>query len=325
MSHEAPQFAYYVTTAPPDNYHPQNAGYNNRYPATIHAEPQAANVNPHLIQTMERRQWRDSIFNWGANIAPSCIFAVFCQCIILGQISQASGFAPFPLICCSYILIYIFFIILGAYFFGIQTLIWVAVALLIWAIRSRIRKNENIAGDVCEDGCVSFFCQSCAISQMARHLYQYREPCDEIVCSEDGRPSYLHEQRRVAPPPPLPPWQQHQQQLNQNAAATAMMAMQSPYSAQYVGGPPPQSTTAILVQPPQQPTIVKANWEQNIGGASAYAYSPPTQPQYNNNQPPIASAAPTIVPYPPQVQPQAQARSQYYEEEDAPPPQGKRG
>jgi Cys-rich protein (TIGR01571 family) len=315
MSQEAPQFAYYVSTAPPNNYvttaapnntQPQyhTGHYTNRYPAnaTVFAEQQT-----HVIQTMDHRSWRDTICDWPSNFAPSCIMALFCQCFILGQISQASGFAPFPLICCSYILVYFFFMILGAYFFGVQTFIWVIIGLLIWNLRMRIRKNENIAGNGCEDLLVSFFCQACAISQMARHLYQYREVCDEIVCTEDGRPSYHQQQQVVAP---APSWQQNQQYLNQAAAAAAMASMQSPYPAQYVGNPPPQSTTAQLVQPPHQPTIVKANWEQNIGGASAYPYSPPSA------QGPPQAMVGTTAPYPPQVQ--VHARAQYYEE-DAPP------
>jgi Cys-rich protein (TIGR01571 family) len=234
----------------------------------------------------------------------------FCQCILLGQISQASGFAPFPMICCGYVSLYILFIILGSYYFGLQTLLWVLIAFLIWSLRNKVRQSRNIAGDDCEDCAVSFFCQACAISQMARDLYQYREQCDEFVCSEDGRPSYFQNQGGVAP---TPTWQHNPQPQQLYYAQTGGGHV---HPAQYVGYPPPQSTTAHLVQPPQQPTIVKATWEENIGGASAYPYSPSpgvvgtAAPTIVSIQPTSNSSSPYASPAPP--------RTQYYEEEDPP-------
>jgi Cys-rich protein (TIGR01571 family) len=294
--------------------HPQQAYAlpTQNYP-TQQNFARAAPMPQHIVQQPnQRRPWNDSLFSCFNNLLPSCFMSFFCQCILLGQISQASGFAPCLIVGCGYVGFFIFFLILGAYLFGIQALLWVTIAFLIWALRKRVRSTRNIAGDDCEDCAVSFFCQACAISQMARDLYQYREQCDEFVCNEDGRPSYSQNQGGVAP---TPTWQHNPQPQQLYFAQTGGGGHVHP--AQYVGYPPPQSTTAQLVQPPQQPTIVKASWEENIGGASAYPYSPSPANQ-------VASTAPTIVsiqPMPNSNSPYAspaQSRSPYYEEEDPP-------
>lgn len=300
-----PSQVYVIQTN--SNYPPQT------YPATIvNSTPSypTVNNNTYNLQNNERRDWRESLFGCGNNIIPSCCMSFFCQCLILGQLSQISGFAPFPIICCGYVFIYILFIILGAYVYGVQALIWLCVALIIWAIRKKFRTNQNIAGNDCEDCVTSFFCQSCAISQMAREFYQYREVCDEFVCSEDGKPSYFNNGNNQGN---TPTWQQPPQ-------PRPMYFSQSPshYPSQYVAyAAPPQTTTAQYVQPPAQPTVVKGGWEGNIGGASAYPYTPSNQPgivgtvtptvvsvHSSSSTSPHASAAPA----PPRAQ-------QYYEEE----------
>ena len=264
-----PQQVYIISQSPPPPSQP-GVYYASRpqptaYPTQIQGAP--PNVTGTYALPDHSGQWRDGLCDCFSNIFPSCFMSFFFQCVILGQVSENIHFAPCGFICCGYIGFVILFLILGGYYFGLQVLIWVCVGFLIWGIRNQLRNTQRIPGNPCEDCLVSFFCQGCAVSQMARHLFKYRETCDEISCSNDGRPSYFS-------------------QLPQNQTAGSTPSWQNQPNLQphqvYTQPHQPQVTTASYTSPyaPQQqqpqygqPSVSKAGWQENIGGAAATPYN----------------------------------------------------
>jgi hypothetical protein len=44
----------------------------------------------------------------------------------------------------------------------------------------------SLPGDGCQDCLCSLCCQCCTIAQMARHLYNYPDSCDDCAWENDG-------------------------------------------------------------------------------------------------------------------------------------------
>jgi Cys-rich protein (TIGR01571 family) len=45
----------------------------------------------------------------------------------------------------------------------------------VWQLRSKVRTTFQLPGNCLTDCCVSFFCSSCAIAQMATHVKSYKK------------------------------------------------------------------------------------------------------------------------------------------------------
>lgn len=263
--------------------------------------------NNYTIQNQNQSgHWRDGLCDCFTNIFPSCAMSFFFQCVVLGQISENINFAPCGIVCCGYVGLWILFLILSAYLAGFQWALWISIAFLIWALRNHLRSTQRISGNPLEDCFVSFFCQGCAVAQMARHLFQYREVCDEISCSNDGRPSYFN-------------------QINQNQNQTPAWQVQRPNPPNqiYIQPQQPQYATAYTsqyVQPQTSeasPPITKSGWQDNIGGAST-PYNPQNHGAVSPSQITITASPapqyPTIVVAQP-VQQLTHVPSRYQEED----------
>jgi Cys-rich protein (TIGR01571 family) len=161
---------------------------------------------PQVFISYQGIQWHDSLYHFYHNILPSCIISLLFPYILLGQIAQSIHCTQCPFI----VFLFLGYVLILAYILPLSSLVfflslWIGISLLIWIIRLQFRRRKNISGDWLNDCIVSFFCQSCVISQMARHLYRYREVFDEIPCGKNGWPSYItSEQIEPSQRPPSP-------------------------------------------------------------------------------------------------------------------------
>mmetsp|Transcript_17225 Transcript_17225/g.25762 ORF Transcript_17225/g.25762 Transcript_17225/m.25762 type:complete len:214 (+) Transcript_17225:170-811(+) len=169
-----PSHAYYVEASP--------ANPATGYTATgTFSQNASANLVRPSNPGPPQGRWKDDICNWASNLWPSC----GCLCVVFGgwlvaQIAHKTGYLRFDTIIMPYIIIYIIISILAIFFGNIVYLVpFFIVFFLAMALRFHVVKKYNIA----QYGCfleflIAFFCCPCSISQMARHVYGYREVLD---------------------------------------------------------------------------------------------------------------------------------------------------
>jgi len=115
------------------------------------------------------KQWKDGLFECCNNCVPSCCMSYWCPCVITGQMRQKMNVGA----CKS--------TILGGFLCGFPMSTAHACQL-----RGVIRERDLIPGSNCEDCLVVYFCTFCAISQMARHVYDYKPQHNDCLWTPTG-------------------------------------------------------------------------------------------------------------------------------------------
>jgi Cys-rich protein (TIGR01571 family) len=113
--------------------------------------------------------WKDNISCWCLQLYPTCIWSIFCPCILAGQVSETIQWRKSSSI--------IFYFCLGVLAIGLFTyfsksiglLLFISVILftLAFQLRSNLRRFLRLPGDACSDCCLSFCCPWCVIAQVS--------------------------------------------------------------------------------------------------------------------------------------------------------------
>lgn len=136
------------------------------------------------IQRPPANRWGDEICDWPKNLFPSCWCACCCHygVCLLGQMAQKTGFGNFNTVVWTYVFLFIFALILQLVFRGSGAILWIPFSYcLIYSIMLRlhiVRLHDIRQGGSFAECCWGFWCYSCSVSQMARHLYGYRKVLD---------------------------------------------------------------------------------------------------------------------------------------------------
>jgi Cys-rich protein (TIGR01571 family) len=109
-------------------------------------------------------EWAVDLCGCFTHCIPNCCMAFFCPCISLAQVSARLGIASFT---CTLVWLLLSLSISG----GVTSAM---LFLWIWHARSTTRERFRIPGDCFADCCVSFWCSSCALAQMATHVKSYK-------------------------------------------------------------------------------------------------------------------------------------------------------
>jgi len=116
-------------------------------------------------------QWKDGLCDCSNNCMPSCCMSCWCPCVMTGQIREKLQIGSFSKtvavgLCC-----------------GLPFSNYYA-----YKARGIIRQRFHISGSSCVDCFVVHFCTVCALSQMARHIYDYRKCNDGCIWTKQGEP-----------------------------------------------------------------------------------------------------------------------------------------
>ena len=178
---------------------------------TSHLSSQEYNLLPHPTTTsnntttnhINKIQFHDSLFNCHTNLWPSCACVFFGGPIftmyLAAQISDKIKLIKHHRLFGIYILFYILCILISIIFFIViyerdgkedfdeAYLIAYGPSHIMFFyyiyLRLEFVKRLNIDEDECTSICIGWFCSSCSICQMARHLWKY-----EFILDGDGRP-----------------------------------------------------------------------------------------------------------------------------------------
>jgi Cys-rich protein (TIGR01571 family) len=177
------QYSQPVATSPAAySQQPQAVGYSAQpYGGQPYgAQGQAYGVQGQALQGPPQGHWKDGICDCCSNLYPSCWCATCCMhgAWITAQMAQKTNYASFRTILAVYWVIAIICwgvgIILGntGWFVLPAVFIWV----LSWFLRVHVAKYYNITqnGSFVEC-CTAFWCCTCSLAQMARHMYGYRK------------------------------------------------------------------------------------------------------------------------------------------------------
>jgi Cys-rich protein (TIGR01571 family) len=146
------------------------------------------------LSGLQQDVWRDTIFHWCCQIYPTCLWSLFCPCILAGQVAETihwhksmtvilyAGIALTLLIVCIFV-----FDSLGLILF-----IFLVFFSIAFQLRSNLRRTLRLPGDPCSDCFLSCCCSWCVIAQAARHVFIFQSPCDCLPW------------RVIEPSPPLP-------------------------------------------------------------------------------------------------------------------------
>jgi Cys-rich protein (TIGR01571 family) len=112
--------------------------------------------------------WRDPIWCWCNQCIPSCCMSFFCPCILAGQVAEKMRWMK----CCSVVncafgsvfLFFMFAFILRSQ--SVLIFIGLVLSYLAWSLRTRVREQFRIRGDVFSDCLLSFCCPHCVIAQV---------------------------------------------------------------------------------------------------------------------------------------------------------------
>lgn len=164
-------------------------------PAYVVGGAQPVSAQPMYVQpngnaaTIQRQRpvgrWGDNICDWPTNLYPSCYCSccVCCGMWIVAQMAQKTGCSTFRNIAWGWLICgivgFILALVLGSgNWIYIIPLIYMLITQIV--LRIHIAKRDNITemGGCFGECCVGFWCMSCSISQMARHLYGYNKVLD---------------------------------------------------------------------------------------------------------------------------------------------------
>jgi len=174
---------------------PANARFYS-HPTIVSNNQVLHSSNPTAIDRPNNRprprdgKWLDSICDWPSNIFPSC-WCACCCCYgmwLVGQMSEKTGFASFNKVFGAYSVIFLISFILELAI-GTTVIIWlplltalgISIALRLHIVRKYgiTECDQNHSGlNQFGECCCGFWCWSCSVSQMARHLYGYSKVLD---------------------------------------------------------------------------------------------------------------------------------------------------
>ncbi|EQC37827.1 hypothetical protein SDRG_04851 [Saprolegnia diclina VS20] len=147
-------------------------------------------------------QWKAGICGCFTDVIPNCCMAYWCPCVSLAQIvhriglgSYMTGLFVFGLV--SVAGQYVTYTNQG-YVFDTQYSYWAAVSssaglacgICVMIVRNIVRSKLQIPGNCCVDCLCGFFCNCCAIAQMATQVHAY----DKGTCAfgpKDTLPGYM--------------------------------------------------------------------------------------------------------------------------------------
>lgn len=181
----------------PVAYGAQPAYVTGQQPAYVVGGAQPVAAQPMYVQSngvpanmaVQRQRpvgrWGDNICDWPTNLYPSCYCSccVCCGMWIVAQMAQKTGCSSFRNIAWGWFICGIVGFILALILANGNWIIYIpAIYMCITAIvlRIHIAKRDNITemGGCFGECCVGFWCMSCSIAQMARHLYGYTKVLD---------------------------------------------------------------------------------------------------------------------------------------------------
>jgi len=145
--------------------------------------------------------WKDGLCDCCSQCSPSCCLATWCPCILLGQIYQKLNQGKCVHVVAAFVAGYLLYSILLVTIpqaaNSINGIIAIGLFVLTCALRGTLRRQMNIQGSDCDDCCVSFWCQCCALAQMARQLHDYRRSWAGCPLNETGNPDHFYARPNV--------------------------------------------------------------------------------------------------------------------------------
>lgn len=156
---------------------------------------QPINGQPPADQQVENQRprpppgrWADSICDWPNNMYPSC----YCVCCcwfgmwLNAQMAQKTGCASFTAVMWCFAGIWVFAFIIGLLFGSAFIVVIPLVCAFLFALGLRLHVVRQQGITECGEGCINycgefccaFWCWYCSVTQMARHLYGYKQVLD---------------------------------------------------------------------------------------------------------------------------------------------------
>lgn len=153
-------------------------------------QPPATGTGVYAGYDAPRGHWRDTICDCGKNLWPSCCCVFlngwgFLLMFYAGQISTRLGYVKLTHLVGVYALLLLicFFVSIAG---SAQHQNWDAVYLMpglftfifLIMLRFQFVHFHNINENGCETCCIAFWCSSCSLCQMGRHMYGYTKLFD---------------------------------------------------------------------------------------------------------------------------------------------------
>jgi hypothetical protein len=162
----------------------------NSQPVYVHSNGQPIVNGPQGAYPVAQRQrpinrWADNICDWPTNLYPSC-YCTLCACCgiwLVSQMAQKTGCSTFRNVFIGWIACCIFGFILavitgGGGFVYYIPMIYMFITAIVLRVHLARRDNITEHGGCFGECCVGFWCWSCSVAQMARHLYGYQKVLD---------------------------------------------------------------------------------------------------------------------------------------------------
>lgn len=141
-----------------------------------------ANQLAHLAEWTELTSFRDGIFDCFENLSPSCIWATFLSCCLIGQITEKLNVFSCKVVTSVLVLLAVLGNIPSLAF--TQSIFYFSFISLLFYLRMKVRSRFHDSNSSCgdfsrnpgdvDDCCLSFWCSCCALAQLARHIYNYK-------------------------------------------------------------------------------------------------------------------------------------------------------
>lgn len=190
---------YYASSVPGAAYNPAYVNQQPQYPHGInHAYPANPNggggqyyAHTDRLPPPPYGQWESNICNWPANLWPSCYCACCCYCgiYLIAQMAEKTKCMRFHYVLLVWGIAVVVGIIIQALspgaalsfvYLPATVSIIIAIALRLHIVHTTgIRECGNPGCmNNCGECCCGFWCHSCSVAQMARHLYGYSKILD---------------------------------------------------------------------------------------------------------------------------------------------------
>jgi len=141
------------------------------------AQPLVSVVPQASRAVSQQGQWKDGPFDCSNNLFPSFCMSCWFPCVMTGQIRQKLKVGRFR------------DTIVSGLLWGYPCSNWYACQ-----ARGIIRQRHHIQGGELDDCLFVFCCTPCALSQMARQLYDYKTQNDGCICTKTGEAVVLPSQ-----------------------------------------------------------------------------------------------------------------------------------
>lgn len=179
----------------------------------------ASSGTPHAPGPIQTGQWSAGIFDCFDFCMPNCCMASFCPCVTAAQVASRVGFKYMSVLLVFGIAIaldlFLYIMTLatihnddtyayysyGYYYYYSESktrltawgyigfVLTIAVFIMIWQLRTRVRTAFQLPGSPVGDCCLSFWCSCCSLAQMATHVKSYKPgACD--FGAPDELPAY---------------------------------------------------------------------------------------------------------------------------------------